>query len=261
MHSGKRVNFSVGAHQKALLSRSETKALKPIVVDSGASCHMMADRDLFESLHDARPRTITLGNSSKLLANKMGSVIIKTATSGGEIGSVQLNRVLFAPKLDTNLAFCAALDMDGYFVHFEDGACHILRDADVAGQGHLKNGLYVLHTSVDNLRANITRPAPHTRSTAEVLWHRRFGHASIPTLKIMARRVTVSGMEFTDMPQHDVSCVPCVQGKEARLTLKSRTEVATHPGDVIFTDDCGPLPVSSLSGKRYFIYFTDSFSS
>ena len=77
MHSDKRVNFSVGAHQKALLSRSETKVVKPIVVESGASCHMMADRDLFESLHDSHPRTITLGNGNKLLANKMGSVIIK----------------------------------------------------------------------------------------------------------------------------------------------------------------------------------------
>ena len=214
MHSDKRVNFSVDAHQKALLSRSETKALKPIVLDSGASCHMMADSDLFESLHDARPRTITLRNGSKLLANKMGSVIIKTATSGGEIGSVQPNRVLFVPKLDTILVSCAAIDMDGYCVHFEDGACHILRDADVSGHGHLQNGLYVLHTSVDNLRANLTRTAPHTTSTAEELWHRRFGHASIPTLKSMARRGTVSVMRFTDMRQHDASCVLCLQGKK-----------------------------------------------
>ena len=128
--------------------------------------------------------------------------------------------MLFVPKVDNNPVSCAALDIDGYCVRFEDGACHILRDADVSGQGHLKNGLYVLHTSVDNFRANLTRTAPHTRSTAEELWNRRFGHASIPTLKSMARRGTVSGMKFTDAPQHDVSCVPCVQGKQARLTLK-----------------------------------------
>ena len=58
-----------------------------------------------------------------------------------------------------------------------------------------------------------------------------------------------------------MSCVSCVKGKLSRVTMKPRTQKATSRGDVIFTDVCGPLPVESLSGKRYLITFTDSFSS
>ena len=58
-----------------------------------------------------------------------------------------------------------------------------------------------------------------------------------------------------------MDCVPCVKGKQTRLTLHSRTRKESRPSDVIFTDVCGPLPVQSLSGKIYFITFSDAHSS
>ena len=45
------------------------------------------------------------------------------------------------------------------------------------------------------------------------------------------------------------------------MSLCGRTNNPTAPGEVIFSDVCGPLPVESLGRERYFITFSDGYSS
>ena len=169
--------------------------------------------------------------------------------------------LLYVPQLDENLMSCAALDVDGYSTHFEHGACRICREKDVVAHGSLFSGLYILNQYKNDLSVYVARSKSGAKSNAEHLWHRRFGHAYVRTLKEMATKGAVSSLSFSESPQNDVGCVPCVHGKQSRLSLKSRSSKAGSPGEVVFTDVCGPLPVESMSGKRYFVTFTDSFSS
>ncbi|CDF38468.1 unnamed protein product [Chondrus crispus] len=188
---------------------------------------MMADKRLFDKIESVEPRTIALGDGNRIRAERMGTVTIPTLEHEHERKLLVLKRVLYIPDLDTNLVSCAALDMDGYTTHFGDGRCEIRLGNEVMCIGKLKGGLYVMQISPS--RDSELVVIDHSKS-GEELWHRRFGHVYKRTLKDMATR-----------------------GTQARLTLKSRSHKESGPGDVIFTDVCGPLPVKSLSGKVYFI--------
>ncbi|UYV81409.1 hypothetical protein LAZ67_20001109 [Cordylochernes scorpioides] len=56
-------------------------------------------------------------------------------------------------------------------------------------------------------------------------------------------------------------CVQCIQGKLTETPFPKKTEYrATETLQLVHSDICGPLPTNSLSGKRYFITFTDDYS-
>ena len=97
-------------------------------------------------------------------------------------------------------------------------------------------------------------------TASEELWHRRFGHVYLRTLKKMKSNGKVSGISCNDRPQNDVQYVPCTEVKQVRLSLSGKTNNPTGPGEV-FSDVCGPLPVESLGRKRYLITFSDGYSS
>ena len=149
--------FSYGDQQKQLFSHSEKLPGDSIVIDSGASCHMFSSRELFHSLRNTRPRTITVGGENKLFANKMGSVIVNFVSPNGKLSTIDLKRVPCVPQLDANLMSCAALDVEGYSTHFEHGACHISREKDVVAHGSLFSGLYVLNQYKNDLIVHVAR--------------------------------------------------------------------------------------------------------
>lgn len=51
------------------------------------------------------------------------------------------------------------------------------------------------------------------------------------------------------------------QGKSVPCQHEGNDSKSYDSRRVVFTDFSGPLPVESVSGKKYFITFTDSFSS
>ena len=183
--------------QRALITRTERTFTGSIVVDSGAGCHMMANKNLFNSLHETHPGTITVGDAYRLTATRMGSVLIPLNLQGNKKATgnnLTLNRVLYVPKLDTNLLSCYALDMDGYTTRFGDGKCVISLDGEVMSRAQLRDGLYILQTTKINDRAHVARTEQNV--DANELWHRRYGHAYVRTLKEMPRKGTVHGMSW-----------------------------------------------------------------
>ena len=249
--------FDIASKEKALLSRERKASKNYAVVDSGASNHMMSDRNLFDKIVNSQTRIITLGDGNSIKSNEKGSVYISTRVSEGKRKTLRLNNVLYVPGLDTNLVSCSALDRDGYETKFSKGCCTILMKDEPICTAQLEDGLYILKDIVTEEEADIAVG----RTEGEELWHWRFGHVYLRTLKEMEKSGAVTGISFTDTPQNDVACVPCVEGKQSRLSLYSRKDTATKPGEVIFTDVCGPLPTPSLGGKSFFITFSDSFSS
>ena len=56
-------------------------------------------------------------------------------------------------------------------------------------------------------------------------------------------------------------CKACVEGKHHRRPFTSSTNRATKLLQRVCSDVCGPWPVQSISGARYFVTFIDEFSS
>lgn len=92
------------------------------------------------------------------------------------------------------------------------------------------------------------------------LWNERLGHVSARCIDDIISHDAVTGMSSQDSASTGNECEHCVKGKMARLGLKSRVRKAKRPGEVVYTDVCGPLAVSSIGGAKYFVTFSDEYS-
>jgi hypothetical protein len=60
--------------------------------------------------------------------------------------------------------------------------------------------------------------------------------------------------------QNVKKCEICLKGKQCRVPCKNKKSMRRKKLELIHSDVCGPINVTSLGGKRYFITFTDDFS-
>lgn len=112
------------------------------IVDSGASVHATGDRALFSdditaALQPEDTLVLRMANGSTLTVQGCGTV---------RHDNITLHGVLYAPGLDINAVSVSKLGEQGYTVEFTRTTCFI-RDAstgDLAGKGHLVDGLYEL---------------------------------------------------------------------------------------------------------------------
>lgn len=80
-------------------------------------------------------------------------------------------------------------------------------------------------------------------------------------MKETAGNETVSGLDFIAYPEAGVAYVPFILGKQTKLNRRSRMEKTLNPGEVPYTDVCGPFAFKSFGVNNYFIAFTDAMSS
>eukprot|EP00794_Sanderia_malayensis_P011568 gene11568-12763_t len=74
------------------------------IVDSGATCHMSNNKELFHDFEElVDPVDIQLGDGKVLNATGIGTVTVFTALPGGTHKKCNLRNVLFVPKLSFNL--------------------------------------------------------------------------------------------------------------------------------------------------------------
>ncbi|GAQ93540.1 putative transposon-encoded protein with Ribonuclease H-like domain and integrase-like domain [Klebsormidium nitens] len=55
-------------------------------------------------------------------------------------------------------------------------------------------------------------------------------------------------------------CEPCIMGKQTRLPFSESESVSMEPLELVHMDVCGPMPVPSVGGSRYFATFLDDYS-
>ena len=84
---------------------------------------------------------------------------------------------------------------------------------------------------------------------------------NVRCIEDMHRKNSVKGIDAMDHPSEGKECEHCVKGKMIRSSLRSRTSKASKPGEVIYSDLCGPMPVKSLGGASYFVTFNDECSN
>jgi transposase InsO family protein len=106
---------------------------------------------------------------------------------------------------------------------------------------------------------------PSCSSVAQrALQHQRFGHRNYADLRKLERYELVTGIE-TELPpvhRHNViktlDCEACAMGKSRRTPFPRQRKPGEYdPLERICFDTCGPFPVNSLDGEKYFITFSD----
>lgn len=95
-------------------------------------------------------------------------------------------------------------------------------------------------------------------ATPEV-WHSKFGHVSMDTIKLMIKNNVVDGLKI-QRDQKEV-CEDCSLNKCTRVNHPRRTtEKAKQPGLVLHMDTAGPSNVISRGNSTYFVLCKDEFS-
>ena len=92
-----------------------------------------------------------------------------------------------------------------------------------------------------------------------VVWHIRYGHFNLKSLKFMKNAGIVE-----DMPEITVNaqtCESCELRKQHRKSFpQNMSKRATHKLELLHSDICGPMSTASLSNNVYFALFIDDLS-
>jgi hypothetical protein len=219
------------------------------LLDSGCTHHMTADSSIFVELNKAYRSRVKVGNGDFVEVKGSGVIAVQTST-----GIKHIPDVLYVPEIDQNLISVGQLLEKKHSLMFKENACTILDE----------NGKELMTVQMKDRSfpinwRNVTRQACLAEESKTTLWHKRFGHASHTSLTQMYDFNLVESMPKII----DESCVcdVCQLGKQTRLPFpKNQSRRAVDKLELVHSDVCGPMKVTTLNGSRYFILFIDDLT-
>lgn len=220
------------------------------VIDSGSSRHITGFKELLETMTEESDEEVTIGDDSSYPVRGIGTCTIKLKTGI----SIQLTGVLFVPGIKRNLLSISALEDNGYRVTFMDGKVKAwpkgltFKQANTIGRR--QGCLYELNTDINQVLVNDI-------SNLNEVWHRRLGHLNYKTLSSMEN--LVNGLPKLKQ-YHSGACKGCALGKNTKGTFQNSVSRTNEVLELIHSDLCGPMSVSSIGGCKYYIIFVDDFS-
>ena len=225
------------------------------IIDSGATCHMCNQKDLFTELEQLKTQlNVILGDGHIPPARGHGKVSLTMSFPQGKTQVCILRNVLFVPDLAYNLLSVISASK---VTTFCESKCEI-RDSrsKLIATGQRAGSLYyLLHKENADYQASTTQ-----NSSREAIWHRRFGHLSSSGLNALSKNQMAQGLKF----DHKLDlgfCEPCVHGKNHRQPFpQSSGRKTSQPLELVHSDVCGKIGSKSLSGGEYFVTFVDDYT-
>ncbi|KXJ62412.1 hypothetical protein RP20_CCG010927 [Aedes albopictus] len=226
------------------------------VIDSGATSHMAASKEGFESLDEPITDDVVLANGIKTKCAGKGMCRVQCAGPDGSANIMTLNNTLFVPDLETNLFSVRSATKSGATIVFDEAGCRISKGEKIVAVGKVSGGLYSLQLTHN---ASLAQSAGHSENCQHA-WHRRFGHRDPEAVGELEKKNLATGIKIVHCGVKAV-CECCLECKFARLPFPKRSEKKTkQPLDLVHTDLCGPMNTPTPGGCRYFMAITDDFT-
>jgi transposase InsO family protein len=256
------------------------------VVDSGATHHVTAERDLFSQYREyASEAGCSLrfadGNSAPIEGR--GQIpLVFTWPSGRQVTGV-LNDVLHVPKCKHNLFSVLSACKNGASVHFDRNNVKVVNEGIIIAEGqhepsrnlwildpvypfpvaqHGQSGIEAMIGVQDTVETS-GEPEAHEAVSPEVLWHRRYGHLSYNNLAKLKTGGMVDGINVPGQVFKAASrqfCEPCVLAKQIRSEFPASTTKSERRLQLVHMDVMGPVEPATAGGRRYVATFLDDFS-
>jgi hypothetical protein len=222
------------------------------IIDSGATCHMCNDKELFKGLSPLRkPQEVTLGDGRVLGATAEGTVTLKLLLPDGSSQRCNLQNVLYVPKLSYNLLSVSKASEAGKMTKFNSSGCKIVnRHKKVVAFATRMGNLYYLEFCRKPQQLN-------EKKSKERLWHRRYGHLGEQSLKKLASKELVQRFDY-NVTNSIGFCETCTGGKLHRSRFETSKSQTKEPLELVHSDVCGKMKEKSLGGAEYFLTFTDN---
>eukprot|EP00794_Sanderia_malayensis_P000747 gene747-25_t len=234
-------------------------------IDSGATAHMTNNKSILEHVKKyEEPKKIFLGNNTVIFALGEGTARLNTNDTDKFV--LNLQRVLYVPKLTKNLLSVPAMASMGAEVRFDSERCIVLKDGKE----------FIIGTLYDKklYKANVEHAAvAHAQLPNSETWHCRFGHLNHDYLNRMKKNEMVHGMDYT-AAGNDKDCEACILGKMQKKRFPKYENKgkdtkhfedkrrATRPFEIVHTDVCGPMQKSESDSMEYAIldkYLSSNF--
>lgn len=223
------------------------------IIDSGATCHVASNKNLFESIQDTKT-DLAAANGQKIKVEGKGTCVINVMNDSGQAITVRARDVLFAPQLDGNLLSVRKLLDADFTVNFDGHTCKINKGDQQIALADEASGLYVLRQS--NKVCVVTNG--HKPDCIHNL-HRIFGHRDPIAIRAVCAGGFMDGITITECGIKQ-RCEVCLKAKQTRLPFQKSNSKSTEVLDLIHTDVCGPMQKESPSGKKYILTLIDDFS-
>lgn len=153
----------------------------------------------------------------------------------------------YVPNFKKNLLSVGECTKKGHNINFLDDKVEILHEKKIIVHGIKQdNNIYKLYpTMKTEANLGITR--------SKRLWHARLGHINEKALMETKKKELAKGLDFVD--EEKSFCEDCQFGKSHRLPFKKFEPIRSNaPGELIYSDVCGPINVTSLGGVRDFFF-------
>lgn len=231
-------------------------------LDSGTTSHMCKDiNDFAEINRDGNQGRVNLASS--MSTNILGKGIVSTNVEmDGKCKEINFKDTLYVPDLRTNLISVGKITSKGHKVIFSNTKAEVV---DCAGKvlliANREKDLYYVRKSVNPECKNVAESdikieVPKKNSLED--WHIKMGHLNIQSLKSAIKSKSIQGINVESFK--DFECSVCIMGKMCRLPFPKASEKVTVLGEIIHSDICGPMRVTSHGKNRFFVTFIDDSS-
>ncbi|CAI7821541.1 unnamed protein product [Closterium sp. NIES-53] len=198
-------------------------------LDTGATQHMTHSASFLTNVGAPRDVTrVVFGNDKSLPVVGVGST--RLIVDGGP---VDITNVLHVPGLKVNLLSVTQLAKKGVKVTFDNAKMNLFWKGMQFAQGVLNGELYQLKTHPRVASSNV---AQGSKATLKV-WHNRLAHANYDSVKELANKGLVKGLDVAAGDDEKGVCTACVEGKMACKPFGSRTSaLAQDPLALVHMD-------------------------
>jgi hypothetical protein len=233
--------------------------------NTAATCHISPKRSDFKTLYHIPNHPIKGLGDTCVYAIGIGTIGLCMAAGH----TLTLQNILFVPASTICLLSVLTLNHSGWFTtHFNSNLCWVTNQsgATVAcGCVSHERELYFLTAKTVRVTYKYSSSVSAFFSSSPVpdieTWHHHLGHYSIRTVVDMAQNHIVACVTA------NLFCVPpkcnhCILGKQMRMLVpKTHSHPkSSTPLEKVFVDLCGPMSVTSRSGRLYSMNVIDDFS-
>ncbi|KAL0641351.1 hypothetical protein Bca4012_102606 [Brassica carinata] len=236
-----RINHELNAFRSPL-NRCHTASniTKPLIVDSGASHHMISDTNLIKDIEPTSGH-VMIANGDKIPIRGIGNLKLFDKNTRAFYMPEFTSNLLSVKKCTTDLNCNVIFSPND--VKFQD-----IESSHVIGKGITKGELYLLEEldPVSNYNCSFTTASSINKNA---LWHARLGHPHGRALNLM-----LPGVLFENK-----DCEACILGKHCKTVFPNSTSVYDKCFDLIHSD-VWTAPCISRDNHKYFVTFIDEKS-
>ncbi|KAL0745858.1 hypothetical protein Bca101_101627 [Brassica carinata] len=214
--------------------------IKPLIVDSGASHHMISDTSLIKDIEPACGN-VMIANGDRIAIKGIGNLNLFDKES----------KAFYMPEFTSNLLSVKRCTTDLHCnvifspndVKFQD-----IDTRKMIGKGVTKGELYMLEDIAPISNSSFSFSSISSLNN-DALWHARLGHPHVRALSIMLPGVMFKNNE----------CEACILGKHCKTVFKNSTTIYEKCFDLVHSDVWTALCLSRENYK-YFVTFIDEKS-